>query len=72
MHGLKYVPVASIIGCQLKEPDWVSVVTFSGAPNFDVADAWIGNVHNTLVFFDFVFKIRLISLDFSFQIKSCI
>ena len=24
MHGLKYVPVASIIGWQLWEPDWVS------------------------------------------------
>ena len=44
VQGLKYAPVsvASIIGCRLREPDWVSAVTFGGAPNFDVADSLDG------------------------------
>ena len=42
MHGLKYTPVASIIGWQLREPDWTSVVTFDGAHNFDVANSLDG------------------------------
>ena len=32
VHVLKHAPVASIIGWWLREPDWVSVVNFGGAP----------------------------------------
>ena len=42
VHGLKYVPVASIIWWQLQDSDWASVVTFGGAPNCDLANSLDG------------------------------
>ena len=42
VQGLKYVPVACIIGCQFLELICCMLMSFGGAPNSNVADSLQG------------------------------